>query len=62
MAQLEIEPASFRLNAQSHLGYVLFGNNFVPAGIIKDGRYTENNQLQNVASDWRMKSVIDLGV
>ena len=42
MAHLEIEPASFRLRAQCHLRYALFGNNFVSEGIIKDGRYKAN--------------------
>jgi len=42
IAQSEIEPASFRLIAQCHLRYLLFGNNFVSAGIIKDGRYKAN--------------------
>jgi hypothetical protein len=42
MAHSKIEPASFRLIEQFHLPYVLFGNNFVPARITKDGCYKAN--------------------
>ena len=64
IAQLEIEPVSFRLRAQCHLRYALFGNNFVPEGITKTAaiRRTWIDQLQSVVSDWWMKSVVDLGV